>query len=160
MNGKYLILFCVLLTTLGFLFISCDGDENVYVKDIEGHWIYVETKADVYVSNSDDTLKAAIEEYIENRYNPSKVSYEFKNDKTYYYYQNYAEPIKGIYKIEDKKYFKIDDSRGEKTALNENGSVYVISDLKSEVAEELGIDANKIVKATATDVFEKGLFTR
>lgn len=142
--------------TLGFLFTSCDGDDGAYTQSIEGHWVYSGTKADIYVT--DTTVRKAVEEYILNRNREYKVSYEFKNDKTYYYYQNFEDPLKGIFKLIDKDYFIMDDSQGMKTVAREDTIIYVVSDLREEIARELQIDENKLVKALATDTFKRGLF--
>ncbi|MDR1881729.1 MAG: hypothetical protein LBR26_02980 [Prevotella sp.] len=143
------------MVTLGFLLSSCDREDSAYAKNIEGHWVYMETKAGVYVT--DFSLKKVIEDYINNRYKTCKVSYEFKNDMTYYHYKNYAEPLKGIYKTMDKYYFIMDDIQGEKTLACRDSIICIVSDIKDEVARELKIDKDKILKASATDIFERGL---
>jgi hypothetical protein len=156
MKDKYRAYILISILTLGFLLPSCDREDRVYAKNIEGHWIYTETKAEVYVT--DLSLKKTIEDYINNRYKAYKVSYEFKNDKTYYYYKNYTEPLKGIYKIIDKNYFTMDDLQGVKTLSCKDSVIYIVSDIKDEVAQELKIDKNKILKAHTMDTFERGLF--
>lgn len=157
MKGKYLAYILIPAFILGFLLSSCDREDNTYVKNIEGHWVYKNTKAEVYVT--DPSLKKTVEDYINNRYKAYNVSYEFKNDKTYYYYINYAVPLKGIYKTIDKNYFKMDDSKGVKTLSCEDSTIYILSDLKEEVAQELKIDKSKILKANTMDTFERGLFS-
>ncbi|GAB6121043.1 hypothetical protein [Dysgonomonas termitidis] len=157
MKGKYREYILISILTLGVLLSSCDREESAYAKSIEGHWIYTETKAEVYVT--DPSLKKTIEDYINNRYKAYKVSYEFKNDKTYYYYKNYAEPLKGIYKTIDKNYFTMDDKQGIKTLSCKDSVIYIVSDIKDEVVQELKIDKNKILKANTMDIFERGLFT-
>lgn len=155
MKGKYRTYFYLITIIFGFLLLSCDREDNISVKNIEGHWVYAETKAEVYVT--DLSLKKSIEDYIGDRHKAYRVSYEFKNDKTYYYYQNFAEPHKGIYKIIDKNYFEMDDVQGEKTAVREDSLIYVISDLKEDVIRNLKIDRSKILEAKAIDVFKRGL---
>lgn len=157
MKGKYLAYILISILTLGFLLSSCDREDNAYTKSIEGHWVYTETKAEVYVT--EPSLKKTIEDYINDRNKTYKVSYEFKNDKTYYYYKNYAEPLKGIYKTIDKNYFKMDDLQGLKTLSYKDSIIYIVSDIKDEVARELKIDKNKILKANTMDIFERGLFS-
>lgn len=157
MKIKCLAYLLLLIITPAFLLTSCDGDDVDYTKNVEGHWVYAETKADVYVTDS--TLTKEVKEYIENRHKSIKVSYEFKNDRTYYFYQNYEEPLKGIYKIVDKDYYMIDDMRGIKTVTREDANIYIVSDMRKEIVKELGIDSNKLVKAIATDTFERGLFS-
>ncbi|MBK5722212.1 hypothetical protein JGH11_15155 [Dysgonomonas sp. Marseille-P4677] len=147
--------YLIVLLTFTFLLSSCSSDDGISTKSIEGHWIYVDTKAEVYMT--DPSLQVIVKDYIENRYRSYQVSYEFKNDKTYYYYLNYAEPIKGIYKMIDKDFSKMDDQRGVRNVVRESNSIFVISDMKEEVVRELNIDENKIIKATATDSFERGL---
>lgn len=154
MKKKYRKYLFVLLSLI-FILSSCSGEDSMSTKTIEGHWLYEKTKAEVYVT--DPSLQIIIEEYIEKRNETYQVSYEFKNDKTYYFYQNYAEPIKGIYKMIDKDYSKMEDQQGAKTVVIESNSIFIISDLKEEVAQELNIDESKIIKATATDYFQRGL---
>ncbi|WP_029904208.1 hypothetical protein [Prevotella sp. 10(H)] len=156
MKGKYRYFFLILVIALGFLIQSCDREDSSYTKNVEGHWIHAGTKAEVYVT--EPSLKQPIEDYIKNRYKENNVSYEFKNDRTYYFYQNYSEPLKGIYKTIDKSYYQIDDLRGEKSVVREDSSLYVVSDVREEVAKELKLDKNKILKANAMDIFERGLF--
>lgn len=149
--------YLLVLLSLVFTLSSCGSDDGISTKSIEGHWIYERTKAEVYVT--DPSLQIVIKEYIEKRNEAYQVSYEFKNDRTYYYYQNYTEPIKGIYKMMDKDYSKMDDQRGVKSVVRESNSIFVISDMKEEVARELNIDESKIIKATATDYFQRGLYS-
>ncbi|WP_050700778.1 hypothetical protein [Dysgonomonas sp. BGC7] len=147
-----------LLIPLMALFLSlnsCDKEENTYTKSVEGHWIYSGTKAEVYVT--DPSVKQAIIDYIENRYKSYQVSYELKNDKTYYYYINYAEPLKGIYHFTSKNIYSMDDTRGVKTAVQENSTISIISDLKEDVSSILDIDESVIIKANAIDSFKRGL---
>lgn len=151
--GNYLIA----LFSFIFLLSSCSNDDTISTKSIEGHWIYVGTKAEVYVT--DPSLQAIVKDYIEKRNKTYQVSYEFKNDKTYYYYRNYAEPIKGVYKMLDENCSKMDDQRGLKTVIRESDSIFVITDMKEEVVKELNIDESKIIKVTAKDSFNRGLYT-
>lgn len=157
MKMKHLTYLLLSVITLGFLLTSCDGDDSAYSQSIEGHWVYLGTKADVHVT--DTTIKKMVDDYISNRNKEYKVSYEFKNDRTYYYYQNYDDPMKGIFKPIDKDYFIMDDLRGMKTVAREDTIIYVVSDLRKEIARELDIDEYKLVKAMATDTFRRGLFS-
>ncbi len=152
---KYL---SVLILIFGFLLSSCDGEEMASTKNIEGHWIYAETKPDVYATDS--SIKKKIEEYIENKNAAHKISYEFKNDKTYYCYQNNDEPIKGIFKVIDKNYFTIDNQEEKevKNIITKDSIIYITYDIKKEIAKELNIDERKIIKANATEIFKRGLF--
>lgn len=143
--------------TLGVLFASCDGEDNAYSQDIEGHWVYIGTKADVHVT--DTAIKKMVDDYILNRDKEYKMSYEFKNDRTYYYYLNNNDPMKGIFKPIDRDYFIMDDLRGMKTVAREDTIIYVVSDLRKEIARELDIEEYKLVKAMATDTFKRGLFS-
>lgn len=136
---------------------SCDGEDSSFVRDVEGHWLYMETTADVYVTNPD--LREAVEDYIITRNDAYNISYEFKNDKSYYYYRNFAEPLKGKYNLIDKSTLILDDPRGKKLLTYEDSLIYLVSDLREEISRELEIDENVIVKANATDIFERGLFT-
>jgi hypothetical protein len=154
---KYILYILITIITLGASLVSCDSDDSTYTKSVEGHWIYMDTKMEILVSDS--TMKQTIEDYIANRNNIYKVSYEFKNDKTYYYYQNYAEPLKGVYKIIDADWFMMDDSRGIRTVVREDSTIYVVSDLKEEIVRNLDLDPDKIVKVSVKDVFERGLFS-
>jgi len=157
MKIKRLTYLLLSVITLGFLLTSCDGDDSSYNQSIEGHWVYTGTKADVHAT--DTTIQKMVEDYIENRNKDCKVSYEFKNDKTYYYYQNYTDPLKGLFKPIDKDYFIMDDLRGIKTVAREDTVIYVVFDMKEEIARELDIDEYKLVKVIATDTFKRGLFT-
>lgn len=141
--------------SIGLFMLSCDGDENTPTSTIEGHWIYTATKVDISVT--DPVLKEKVEEYIKQNVISEHTSYEFKNDKTYYYYLNFADPLKGKYKMQDKDYATLDDSRGLKKVICEDPLIYVQSDLKSQIAKDLKISESKIIEATITEVFEKGL---
>ncbi|MDU1891619.1 MAG: hypothetical protein E6767_13105 [Dysgonomonas sp.] len=145
------------LFILGFLLVSCDGDDSSFVRNVEGHWVYMGTTADVYTTDPD--LAEAVEDYIITRNDAYNISYEFKNDLSYYYYQNFSEPLKGKYKLIDKVSLILDDSRGKKLLTCEDSLIYLVTDMRLEVARELGVDEDKIVKAKATDVFERGLFS-
>ena len=59
--------------------------------------------------------------------------------------------------MQDKDYATLDDSRGLKKVICEDPLIYVQSDLKSQIAKDLKISENKIIEATITEVFEKGL---
>ncbi|WP_108821726.1 hypothetical protein [Dysgonomonas sp. Marseille-P4361] len=156
MKIRCLTYLLLLVMTLGLLFTSCDGDDGSSVQNIEGHWVYSGTKADVYAIDSVD--QARIENYIQNRTSDLKLSYEFKNDKTYYYYQSLEEPMKGIVKPIDKEYFIMDDAKGKKTLAAQDSLIYVVSDLKEEIVRELEIDERRLVKALAVDTFTRGLY--
>jgi hypothetical protein len=134
---------------------SCDGDENLSSGSIEGHWIYMETKVDVFVV--DPVLRKTVDEYIKQNVKSSQASYEFKNDRTYYFYLDYADPLKGKFKMLDKNYATLDDSRGLKKLICEDSLIYVQYDLRSKIAAELNISLDKIMEATVTEVFERGL---
>lgn len=157
MKMKCLTYLLLSVITLGFLFTSCDGDDSAYSQNIEGHWIYLGTKTDVHVT--DTTIRKMVDDYILNRGKENKISYEFKNDRTYYFYQNNDDPMKGIFKPIDMDYFIMDDIRGMKTVAREDTIIYVVSDLRKEIARELNIDEYKLVKAMATDTFKRGLFS-
>lgn len=143
--------------SIGLFVLSCDGDENSPTSTIEGHWIYTDTKIDISLTDHNPELKAKVEEYIKQNVTSEHTSYEFKNDKTYYYYLNFADPLKGKYKMQDKNFATLDDSRGLKKVICEDPLIYVQSDLKSQIAKDLKISENKIIEATITEVFEKGL---
>lgn len=143
--------------SIGLFMLSCDGDENTPTSTIEGHWIYTDTKIDISLTDHNPELKAKVEEYIKQNVISEHTSYEFKNDKTYYYYLNFADPLKGKYKMQDKNFATLDDSRGLKKVICEDPLIYVQSDLKSQIAKDLKISENKIIEATITEVFEKGL---
>lgn len=154
-KAKFLTYIFVSILSLGFLMLSCDGDDSLSTRNVEGHWIYMETKIDVSVP--DPVLKKKVDEYIQKHVVPSHTSYEFKNDKTYYYYTDHSDPLKGKFKMLDKNYATLDDSRGLKRLITEDSLIYVQYDLRSEIAQELNIDKDKIVEATITESFERGL---
>lgn len=154
---KYLIYILLPLAVFVLTFTSCDKDDSSYTKGVEGHWVHISTKAEVFVN--DPAIRQKVEDYIVNRNTQYVVSYEFKNDKTYYYYQDYSDPIKGIYKVMDKNMFSMDDSRGVRTVVKEDSMIYIVTDMKSEIAKELNIDESVLVKVNAIDTFERGLFT-
>lgn len=147
--------FFLLVITLGLLMTSCDGDDNASVKNIEGHWLYTETK--INISVSDPALKKAAEEYVSKILAKTQISYEFKNDRTYYCHRDNTDPLKGKFKMLDKNYYQLDDIRGEKKVVREDGKIYIISDLRSEIANELSVTQDVIIEATITEVFERGL---
>lgn len=140
---------------IGLFFLSCDKDDSAYIRDVQGHWVYLSTKTEILVT--DPVLKQNIETYITNKYKEGNISYEFNTDKTFQYYRSYEEPLKGIYKLIDKNTFMLDDSRGIRSVLKDDSVIYVISDLKSEIAKELNIDESKIIKVSTVDTFERGL---
>jgi len=152
---KFLTYILVPIVILGLFFTSCEKEDNSSTKDVQGHWVYSSTKAEIFVT--DPSIKAAIEDYIAEKLDHNKMSYEFNNDKTYYYYQNYEDPLKGIYKPIDKNTFVLDDSRGLRSVMKDDSMIYVISDLKSEIIEKLNIDERKIIKINTIDTFERGL---
>lgn len=143
------------ILALGLLFTSCDKDDNSSLKNLQGHWVYSSTKTEVYVT--DPSLKSKIEEYISKKIQENKMSYEFNSDKTYYYYQNYEEPQKGIYKLIDKNTFILDDANTFKSLTQDDSVIYIISDLKDEIIKEFKIDEKKIIKINTIDTFERGL---
>lgn len=152
---KFLRYILVPIITLGLLFTSCDKEDNSSMKNVQGHWVYSTSKTEIFVT--DPSLKTTIEDYITKRLDKNKMSYEFNSDKTYYYYQNYEEPLKGIYKSIDKNTFILDDTRGLRSVMRDDSMIYVVSDLKSEIVKELNIDERKIIKINIIDAFERGL---
>ncbi|MBB4036119.1 hypothetical protein GGR21_002020 [Dysgonomonas hofstadii] len=152
---KFLTYILVPIIALGLLFASCEKEDNSSMKNVQGHWVYSSTKAEIFVT--DPSLKVIIENYIAKKLDENTMSYEFNNDKTYYYYQNYEEPLKGIYKSLDKNTFILDDSRGLRSVMKDDSMIYVVSDLKSEIVEKLNIDERKIIKVSTVDTFERGL---
>lgn len=156
MNMKYVIYLLISIATC-WLLVSCDGDEGSFAKSFEGYWVFTERQVEIKVTDSN--LEEKIQEYISNRADSIQSSYEFKNDKTYYYYLNHSDPVKGIYKILDNNYMMIDDARGIKTVACEDSLIFVISDLKNEVVRELNLDKSKVIKVNITSTFERGLFS-
>jgi hypothetical protein len=149
----YILVLC--LSSLGFVLSSCDGEDNLSTGSIEGHWIHVETKIDVSVA--DPVLKKKVDDYMKQRAKSSQASYEFKNDRTYYFYMDHADPMKGKFKMLDKNYATLDDPRGLRKLICEDSLIYVQYDLRSEIAGKLNISQDKIMEATITEVFERGL---
>lgn len=135
---------------------ACDKeDNNVSTRNIEGHWVHLRTSADVAVT--DLMIKKKIEDHIINHNGAYKISYEFKNDKTFYFYINFAEPVKGVYKMQDKNNFELEDVKGIKTGVYNDGVLYVATDIKKDIAKELEIEEAKIIKAIAINVYQRGL---
>lgn len=155
MKPKVLFRFITAIFILSLLFISCDRDDNVQEKKIEGHWLYSNTETEVAVTNP--SIEKTIADYISNYNKDYQISYEFKNDKTYYYYINYAAPLKGIYKPTTKESFILDDTRGIKNMILKDQKLYILNDMKSQIAKDLNIDENQIIKATSIEVYERGL---
>lgn len=135
--------------------LSCDSDDNISSRSVEGHWVYVETK--INISVPDSVLKERVNEYILHNVISAHTSYEFKNDRTYYYYTDYADALKGRFKMLDENYATLDDSRGLKKLITEDSLIYVRYDLRSEIAEALHIDERKIIEVTITESYERGL---
>lgn len=156
MKIKCLTYLLSLVVIFGLFFVSCDSDGGSDIQEIEGHWVYLGTKADVYVI--DAALQRKVEEYIQKKNEADKLSYEFKNDRTYYFYQNLAIPMKGIVKNLGEDSYLIDDARGLRTLSYGDSVIYVVSDLKEEIVRELQIDERMLVKALAVDTFRRGLF--
>lgn len=155
MKIKSLTYLLLLVAASGLLFVSCDRDEGLNVQDIEGYWEYSGTKADVYLV--DPVEQEKVEKYVRNRNVENAQSYEFKNDRTYYYYLNNAYPLKGIVKSLDEGQYLMDDERGVKVLSSEDTAIYVVSDLKEEVVRELQIDERKVIRALAVDTFRRSL---
>lgn len=155
MRVRYLTYIFISVITLGFLMASCESDDSSSVKNIEGHWLYVETR--INVSASSPALKESAEEYIAETLKNPQISYEFKNDKTYYCHRDNTEPLKGKFKMLDKNYYQLDDIRGEKTVIRDDDKILVLSDLKKEVAHQLNVAEDAIIEATVTESFELGL---
>jgi hypothetical protein len=145
----------LLVISFGLLTTSCDGDDGVSIRNIEGHWLYIETR--VNISVSDPELKKAAEEYVAKTQKYVQISYEFKNDRTYYCHRDNTDPLKGKFKMLDKNYYLMDDIRGEKKIVLEDNKIYIMSDLRNEIANELRITQDKIAEASITEVFERGL---
>lgn len=155
MKTRILYYISALFILFAFVLSSCEGDDSANTKDLEGHWIYQQTKAEVYADEPE--LQEAVRNYIETNSKSYIRSYDFKNDRTYYYYRNYAEPIKGTYKVLDKNYFQMDDYNGIKTVISEPNSIYIISDVRDEICKALNLDEDRIIKVIVTDVYERGL---
>lgn len=151
-NLTYLLFFII---TLGGMFTSCDGYEGADTKAVEGYWIYSGTKADVFAVDS--AVQRKVEEYVKNRNSELKISYEFNNDRTYYYYKSLEAPSKGIFKSLDEEYFLMDGPEGMKTLSSNDSVLYIMSDIKEEIVRELDVDSRILVKAFAIDTFSRGL---
>ncbi|MDR0824028.1 MAG: hypothetical protein LBN74_02970 [Prevotella sp.] len=152
---KFLTYIFISAISLAFLMLSCDGDESLSSRSVEGHWLYMDTKIEVSVS--DPILKKRVDEYIRKNIKSPRASYEFKNDRTYYYYLDNEDPLKGKFKMLDKNYATLDDSRGLRKLITEDSLIYVLHDLKSEIARDLNINEDKIIEATLTEIYERGL---
>jgi len=155
MGIKYLTYIFISIVTIGLLMTSCDSDDSTSIKNIEGHWLYIENKIDISVSDPD--LKKGVEKYIADTLENTQISYEFKNDRTYYCHRDDADPVKGKFKMLDKNYYQIDDIRGEKKIVREDSKIYILTDFKKEIARQMNIPEDKIIEATVTEVFERGL---
>ncbi|MFV0537018.1 MAG: hypothetical protein ACK5M3_06535 [Dysgonomonas sp.] len=155
MRVRYLTYIFISIITFGVLLSSCENDNSSSVKNIEGHWLYAGAK--INVSASTPTLKKSAEEYIANSLKNTQISYEFKNDNTYYCHRDNADPLKGKVKMLDKNYFQLDDIRGERTIIRENNKIFVFSDLRKEIAQHLKVAEDAIIEATVTETFEQGL---
>ncbi|MDR1706620.1 hypothetical protein [Dysgonomonas sp.] len=155
MRVRHLTYIFISIITFGVLMSSCENDISSSVKSIEGHWLYAGTK--INVSASTPTLKKSAEEYIAKILENTQISYEFKNDKTYYCHRDNADPLKGKFKMLDKNYYQLDDIRGEKTIIRENDKIFVFSDLRKEIAQHLKVAEDAIIEATVTEIFEQGL---
>lgn len=150
-----------ILTLLCCLFFmnSCDRDSketNAHSKNMEGYWLYVDTKVDIVLS--DTFLIKDVRNYISRNYSIQRASYEFKNNKTFYLYQNYSEePLRGNYERVDKEYFVLDDARGFHRVVYMDSLIYVMTNLKRDIAQGLNVDENRIVKADLMEIFKRGL---
>ncbi|GAB6009844.1 hypothetical protein [Dysgonomonas reticulitermitis] len=155
MKARYLTYIFISIITFGMLMTSCENDDSSSVKNIEGHWLYEGTKINVSASNA--VLKKSAEEYIATTLKNTQISYEFKNDKTYYCHRDSTDPLKGKFKMLDKNYYLLDDIRGEKRVVRENDKIIVLSDFKKEIARQLNVAEDAIIEATVTETFERGL---
>ncbi|MDR1091088.1 MAG: hypothetical protein LBL79_08445 [Prevotella sp.] len=155
MKAGYLTYIFISIITFGILMASCENDNNSSVRNVEGHWLYVETK--INVSASSAALKKSTEEYIAATLKNAQISYEFKNDKTYYCHRDNTDPLKGKFKMLDKNYYLLDDIRGEKRVVREDNRIIVLSDLRKEIARQLNVAEDAIIEATVTETFERGL---
>lgn len=155
MKIRYLAYILISVITFGVSMTSCDAEDTSSIRNIEGHWLYMETKIDVSVQ--DPILKKAVDEYINTNVNKDQISYEFKNDRTYYFHQNQADPVKGKFKMIDKGYYTLDDVRGETTMVREKDKIYIQHDIRSEIADYLNIDQSNIIEANVTEIYKRGL---
>lgn len=155
MKARYLTYIFISIVTFGILMSSCENDNSSSAKSLEGHWLYAEAKINVSASTPD--LKKSAEEYIATLLENSQISYEFKNDKTYYCYRENTDPLKGKFKMLDKNYYQLDDIRGERTVIRENNKIFVLSNLRKEIAQHLNVAEDAIIEATVTETFEEGL---
>lgn len=155
MKAGHLTYILISIISLGLLMSSCENDNSSSARSIEGHWLYAEAKINVSASTPD--LKKSAEEYIVKLLENTQISYEFKNDKTYYCHRDNTDPLKGKFKMLDKNYYQLDDIRGEKTVVRENNNIFVFSDLRKEIAQHLNVAEDAIIEATVTEIFEQGL---
>lgn len=151
------ILIGVYFLILIFILPSCENEDSSHIKDIEGHWLNVETRINIEVN--DPKQKALIEEFVNKSLTKEQISYEFKNDRTYYYRCNNTDPVKGKVKTIDKNYYQLEDIRGDMKVIRENDEIYVISDIKKDIIKELNISSSNLIKVEIIEVFEKGLST-
>lgn len=151
--------YILLLTVIwGIFFASCDRkDDSVHIENLEGHWLYVDTQIDIVLS--DTSLIRDVRSYIAKNYMIRKASYEFKSNRTYYMYLNHSEPLRGNYEIVNKKYFVLDDIRGFHRVVHADSLIYVLTDMRRDIAKGLNIDENRILKADFMEIFERGLAT-
>lgn len=155
MKAGYLTYIFISIISLGFMMSSCENDNGSSVKGIEGHWLYAEARINVSASTPD--LKKSAEEYIAQLMENSQISYEFKNDKTYYCHRDNTDALKGKYEMLDKNYYQLDDIRGKKNIIRENDKIFVFSDLRKEIAQHLNVAEDAIIEATVIETFEEGL---
>lgn len=145
----------IYLFILAFSLTSCENEDNSHIKDIEGHWLHAKTQINIEVLDikKKDSIENHIKELIDNK----QISYEFKNDKTYYYHSENTDPIKGKVTTLDKNYFQIEDIRGNMKVLRGENEIYVLSDIKREIIKQLEIPENEVLKVEITEIFKKGL---
>lgn len=138
-----------------FILASCDRDGASDTRNIEGYWLYVDTNVDVILS--DTSLVNSVRDYISKNYTIQRASYEFKSNKAYYLYQNYSEPLRGNFEVIDKNYFMLDDAKGYRRVVYADSLIYVMTNMKGDIANGLGISEERILKADLREVFKRGL---
>ncbi len=144
--------FFSLVLGLGFVACSDDDDDNTpqVPYEVVGVWKYSAVKSNVEVT--DEEIKDAVVEYIENLPNEGVDTYNLKANKTYELRMAGAEKDStGNYIYNNGKITF--DSKSDVTYAQD--TIRDMDDVKKAVAEALELDEAKITKAESVRIYKR-----
>jgi hypothetical protein len=144
--------FFSLVLGLGFVACSDDDDDNTpqAPSEVVGIWKYSTVKSNVEVT--DEEIKDAVIEYIENLPNEGVDTYNLKANKTYELRMVGAEKDStGNYIYNNGKITF--DSKSDVAYAKD--TISDMEDVKKAVAEALDLDETKITKAESVKIYKR-----